>query len=110
MTVESLNQSQAGPDLGILGQADFWEHNDDLRIELEEQGKPMSDEEWYRSQLAFLESHHFFTAAAKTAAEPVKQQHIAEMRRRLKNCEVGMSRSANGPLGTATLSNPSDEA
>ncbi len=70
-------------DLDVLGRDDFWLRNDDLRAELSLNGHLMSDEEWYRNQLQFLESHEYYTDRARKLREKGKQTHIAELKRRL---------------------------
>jgi uncharacterized protein len=75
-------------DMTILTRDDFWECNRELRDELEVLGQPLSDRQWYKIQLAFLETHRYFTDVAVAEREQVKQQHILELRRRLAACEA----------------------
>jgi hypothetical protein len=70
-------------DLDVLGRDDFWLRNEDLRAELSLNGHQMSDEEWYRNQLQFLESHEYYTDRARKLRQKGKQTHIEELKRRL---------------------------
>ena len=76
-------QILADADLDVLGRDDYWERNDALRLEMANLGQPMSDREWYRFQLTFVESHRYFTAAARRMRAEKKREHVAELRRRL---------------------------
>jgi uncharacterized protein len=70
----------ADADLDVLGREDFWQRNELLRAELAVLDRPMSDEEWLRGQLRFLEQHRYWTAAARELRDSGKQAHIAELR------------------------------
>lgn len=78
-----LEQVLADADLDSLGRADFFSRNQALRDELAAFDQVMSDALWYRNQLAFLQSHHYWTPAAAALRGPHKQQHIAELIERL---------------------------
>lgn len=73
----------ADADLDVLGRADFVARNQALRAELAAYGMPSSDVEWYRGQIAFLEAHQYFTAAARTLRAAGKQHNLQQLRRRL---------------------------
>lgn len=79
-----LEKIMADADLDVLGREDFWERNQDLRTERSFNGHRMSDEEWYLSQLNFLEVHSYFTDAAKQLRDEGKQTHIEEIKLRLE--------------------------
>jgi hypothetical protein len=49
----------------------------------------MSDAEWYGSQLAFIENHTYFTAAARQMRNAGKQANAAELRARLATADTG---------------------
>jgi uncharacterized protein len=71
-------------DLDVLGRDDYWPSNLLLRRELEIIGnRPIPEVEWYASQLAFLQAHHYFTAAARTLRSAGKLQSIAALRSKL---------------------------
>jgi hypothetical protein len=79
----------ADADLSILGQADFSERNWALRQELANIGQATSEAHWINSQLAFVESHTYFTAAARTLYAAGKRDTIALLRARLHAIERG---------------------
>jgi uncharacterized protein len=79
-----VEQIMADADLDVLGREDFWERNQDLRTERSLNGHRMNDEEWYLSQLNFLEVHSYFTDAAKQLRDEGKQTHIEEIKQRLE--------------------------
>ena len=81
--VGMLQQILADADLDVLGRADFWQRNLALRRETEALGGSVSNDEWLRLQLRFLESHRYWTVAARSQRDQLKQRHIAEMRERL---------------------------
>ena len=78
-----LEQLMADADLNSLGRADFFERNQALRDEMAAFEHVMSDRLWYRNQLIFLQSHHYWTRAAASLRDPAKEQHIAELIRRV---------------------------
>jgi uncharacterized protein len=67
-------------DLDVLGREDYWTRNLDLRREWAAYGEHSTDRQWYESQLNFLESHHYFTDAARRLRGPVKQKNIERLR------------------------------
>jgi uncharacterized protein len=79
-----LEQIMADADLDSLGRADFFIRNQALRDELAAFDQLMSDRVWYRNQLNFLRSHHYWTAEAASLRGPAKKQHIDELIRRLE--------------------------
>lgn len=79
-----LGEIMVDADLDVLGREDFWLRNHDLREELASHGQQMSDEEWCLNQLEFLQSHCYFTDAAKMLREEGKQKHIEELKQQLQ--------------------------
>jgi len=75
-----LEEILADADLDVLGRDDFLIRNQALRDEQAAHGRPTGDAEWYASQLKFLETHHYFTAAARTLREARKAKNIAALR------------------------------
>jgi uncharacterized protein len=73
----------ADADLDALGREDFFTRSADLRAEWEAQGQSVSEQEWWRQQIAFLEAHHYFTASARALREAKKQSNLAAVRARL---------------------------
>lgn len=73
----------ADADLDVLGRKDFWARNQDLKAEAAACGCRMTDQAWYNHQLNFLQSHTYFTNAARILREPRKQQNIALLAEKL---------------------------
>ena len=86
-----LEQIMADADLDILGRDDFWKRNQDLRTERSINGHPMSDQEWLTSQLDFIESHNYFTEAARQLRDEGKKTHINEIKHRLEQARSELS-------------------
>jgi uncharacterized protein len=76
-----LEEILADADLDVLGREDFWARNQALRNELAASGTHISDERWLASQLQMLQSHHYWTAAARALRAEGKQKNIEEVRR-----------------------------
>lgn len=66
-------------DLYILGREDFLDRSRDLKAELAALGEPITDEEWYQSQLNFLLAHDYHTEAARKLLEGGKRKNIAAL-------------------------------
>jgi predicted metal-dependent HD superfamily phosphohydrolase len=76
-----LQQIICDADLFHLGTEGFKEKNRLLRDELVEFGHhELSKKDWRRINIRFLENHTYFTAYAKEKLEPVKDQHLAELK------------------------------
>jgi len=71
-----LEQLLADADLDVLGRTDFLTRNYDLRSELASCGVRTDDAAWYAGQLAFLQSHHYWTAAMRQLRDQQKRQNI----------------------------------
>lgn len=78
-----LEEIMADADLDVLGRDDFLRRGYDLRAERAAFGISFSDEAWYRSQLEFLQAHHYFTSAARQLRDEKKLENIATMERLL---------------------------
>ena len=63
-------------DLDILGRADFYERNRELRREFAAQGKRFSDRQWYTQQLRFLQVHQYRTDSAQATRNPQKRENM----------------------------------
>jgi uncharacterized protein len=74
-----LEEIMVDADLDLLGRDDFWPLNRALRAEMAALGQSMTDEEWYSSQLEFVQTHHYFTAAARTLRNHRKQRNLEEL-------------------------------
>lgn len=87
-----LEEILADADLDVLGREDFLARNELLRQELAVLGRYFTDEEWYTSQLRFLENHTFFSEAARALRNEGKYQNILLMRQKI---EAGRSEIRN---------------
>jgi len=83
-----LEEIIADADLDLLGRTNFLERNGDLRNELAGYGTTLTDYEWYRDQVNFLQNHRYWTAAARTLRDEQKQRNIAALRALLAQCYV----------------------
>ena len=69
-------------DLFHLGTASFWKKNNMLRTELARfQGLEYSNWDWNALNITFLANHRFWTAYGKDILEPVKQEHLNELKK-----------------------------
>jgi uncharacterized protein len=68
-------QILADADLDVLGRDDFLTRNCVLRQELANYGAHFSDVAWYARQLAFLQGHRYWTAAARALRDGAKQRN-----------------------------------
>lgn len=79
-----LEELLADADLDVLGREDFMARNDLLRQELGLMGTAFTDEKWYSSQLKFLETHTYFSEAARQVRGAGKVKNIAQISAKLK--------------------------
>jgi predicted metal-dependent HD superfamily phosphohydrolase len=71
-------------DVSHAGREDFFEKSVQLREEMEGRlGRKYTDEEWYRFNLAFLESHPFHTRQAKRRFSGQRNENIRILRQKL---------------------------
>lgn len=71
-------------DLHYLGQTSFFDHAQLLRQEWEtKRNEPLSDEEWYRTNIAFLERHTYYTPFAQRTYGAAKYYNLKAVQRRL---------------------------
>jgi len=75
-----LEEIMCDADLDSLGRNDFFILSMKLHKELCTFSRYISVEEWPRLQLAYLESHTYFTNAAKTLRNEFKRKNIEELR------------------------------
>ena len=87
-----LERIIADADLDVLGREDFLVRNQALRDELAASGVSTADEAWYSSQLQFLQTHHYFTASARSTRDAQKQENIAALTRLLTWARVQQHR------------------
>lgn len=79
-----LEEILVDADLDVLGRKDFFQRNADLRRELAFLGKEFTDEQWYTSQLKFLEGHTYFTASARSLRDAQKLLNIVELKKSIE--------------------------
>jgi len=83
--VTLLEQIMCDADHDYLGRADYYMVAQKLREEMAVFGNEMSDEEWIRFQLAYLEDdHQFHTPTSINIRERGKQNRISELKVKLK--------------------------
>ncbi|MFN2158336.1 MAG: cyclic nucleotide-binding domain-containing protein [Anaerolineales bacterium] len=71
----SLGEILADADLDVLGRADYFKRNLDLRHEWATGGEVFTDLEWYSSQLNLLITHDYFTESARMLRDKGKQRN-----------------------------------
>lgn len=77
---DHLSRILCDADLDYLGRSDFRRIGDTLFAEFRTYGVLRTEREWNELQVGFLEKHTYFTATNKALREPVKQQHLSELR------------------------------
>ncbi len=76
-----IEQILCDADLFHLGTNEFNVKNEQLRLELEgfsEDG--LSKKKWRKMNIAFMENHKYFTDYGKRKLQPVKEQHIKDLK------------------------------
>jgi uncharacterized protein len=76
----------ADADLDVLGRDKYVSRSHDLRMELEEEGKFMTDCQWYLHQLQFLSDHRYWTVSARMLRGAGIQRNIEKLRALLDGC------------------------
>lgn len=71
-----MEEIMADADLDGLGREDFIEREHALRAEWTALGRNYTEEEWYREQVTFLQSHHYFTESARRLRQAGQQYNI----------------------------------
>jgi predicted metal-dependent HD superfamily phosphohydrolase len=78
-----LQQIICDADSFHLGTDDFKKTNQLLRKEMNDfWGKNISKKEWRKINIDFIEHHQYFTDYCSTKLEPVKQQHLQELKKK----------------------------
>lgn len=67
-------------DLDYLGRGDFERIGATLFSEMRTYGVLSTEREWYELQERFLDRHAYFTTTNKRTREPIKQDHLREVR------------------------------
>lgn len=87
--VTLLEQIMCDADHDYLGRADYYMVAEKLRQEIAIFGDEMSEEEWLKFQLSYLEDHHkFYTSTAINIRERAKQNRIAELKQKLRELQA----------------------
>ena len=79
-----LEEVLADADLDYLGRDDFFTIGNKLFTELSVFGFLNTEEEWNSLQVRFLESHHYFTQTALALRQNKKQEHLMQVKAKLK--------------------------
>lgn len=88
-----LEQILVDADFDVLGTEAYARRSLDVRRELEAFGVRASDEEWYRGQLDFLQSHRYWTQSARRLRSAGKQRNLELVKAQL---EALQARPAGG--------------
>jgi len=80
---DKLSRVLCDADLDYLGREDFFTIGSTLFEELRSYGVLSTEQEWNVIQDRFLSKHRYHTQTNKTNREPLKQEHLAAVRRLL---------------------------
>ena len=75
-----LQEIMCDADLDNLGREDFFVKTESLRLELEKHGIKKTPLEWAKDTVKFLESHTYFTDAAKKLRQKGKENNIRKLK------------------------------
>ena len=93
-----LEQIVCDADLYHLGTDEFFEHNKEMRKEVEwRTGKKMDKSDWRKGTIALLETHHYHTDYSRNLLEGKKRKILEELKQKEKGKEV-----ASVPMATTT--------
>ncbi len=82
---DMLDRILCDADLDYLGRNDFVRIGNNLFKEMRTYGVLSTEQEWQELQLKFLQQHHYFTDTNIATREPVKKQHLVEIKRWLEH-------------------------
>ena len=71
-------------DLSHLASENFLEKTERLRTEICFTKMSLSEKDWLKKTLTFMEDHHYFTAYGKRVLEPRKQKNISLLKEKLE--------------------------
>lgn len=77
---DNLKRILCDADLDNLGRDDFFQVSDNLRRELEERGRKMTDLDWYSRQVLFVSQHRWFTETQRRERQPKKEENLRRLR------------------------------
>lgn len=86
---DSLKRILCDADLDNLGREDFFQVSENLRRELEERGRRLSDVEWYSRQVLFLSQHRWFTETQIRERQARKDENLKAIRTILGKAAAG---------------------
>jgi len=93
-----LEQIVCDADLYHLGTDEFFQHNKEMRKEVEwRTGKKLDKSDWRKGTIALLETHHYHTDYSRNLLEGKKSKILAELKQKEKGKEV-----ASVPMATTT--------
>ena len=84
-----LEQILCDADLDYLGRNDFIPIGNKLFQEMRTFGVLSTEREWQELQLKFLVQHRYFTHTNRSLREPVKQEHLENVRQWLERDSAG---------------------
>ncbi len=74
----------ADADLDALGRDDFFERSAELLAERRAGGRAVTDEQWWREQVAFLSEHRYWTSCAERLRCEGKARNLKLLREKVK--------------------------
>lgn len=86
---DSLKRILCDADLDNLGREDFFQVSENLRREIEERGRRLSDVEWYSRQVLFLSQHRWFTETQIRDRQARKDENLKAIRAILAKAAAG---------------------
>ena len=78
-----LEQILADADLDYLGREDFLVINNKLFTEFSYLGMISNETDWYRTNIAFLENHHYFTKTSVNLRKAQKDINLAQVKSKI---------------------------
>jgi ligand-binding sensor domain-containing protein/class 3 adenylate cyclase/predicted metal-dependent HD superfamily phosphohydrolase len=86
---DKLEEIICDADLDYLGREDFHKIADKLKREFLANGVVKNDKNWDELQIKFLGNHKYFTSTSRKLRETIKQQHLAEIKKRFAEDNYG---------------------
>jgi hypothetical protein len=80
-----IERLMADADLDGLGREDFFERSEELLAERRAYGRAVTEEQWWREQIAFLTQHKYWTSIAESLRSEGKARNLRRLLERLKN-------------------------
>jgi predicted metal-dependent HD superfamily phosphohydrolase len=109
-----IEQIICDADLFHLGTKDFKERNKLLRQEINElEDEKIGKKEWINLNIEFLDRHRYFTDYAREMLDPVKKNHLKDLKdkagkkkkEQMNNASVNEPELAMNPIDTVTKNN-----